>query len=100
MHKMHDNLPLTLVGIAFVTLTLATHCSSPSVHDQGETDAGPPDARPPLTPQGCTKDTECSLPPSTCDGVFLVYYTNAKCVQRQCQWEIARMNCYVPGIYP
>ena len=51
------------------------------------------------TPLGCAKDTDCPLPPidSATGPTTLVYYTDARCVQHQCQWQ-AQMR-QLPGGY-
>jgi len=97
MRKIRDNLPLALMGMAFVALAAATQCTAssgdPATNDavNNEADASQLGKDDSGTPMGCVKDTDCPLPPSKCDGPnSLVYYTDAKCVQHQCQWKSQR----------
>src|SRR5258706_4963012 len=94
MRKIRDNLPLALMGMAFVALAAATQCTSatgdPSAN--GESDAGQVGTDDSGTPLGCGQDTDCSLPRSTCEGSMLVYYTDPKCVQRKCQWQLQKQE--------
>src|SRR5258708_7813771 len=94
MRKVRENLPLALMGMAFVALAAATQCTMSSADPamsstaNSEADASQMGADDSGTPLGCAKDTDCPLPPSKCDGpTTLVYYTDARCVQHQCQWQ-------------
>jgi len=94
MRNIRDNLPLALMGMAFVALAAATQCTASSADPamnsaaNSEGDASQMGTDDSGTPLGCAKDTDCPLPPSKCDGPnTLLYYTDAKCVQHQCQWQ-------------
>lgn len=99
MLDIRDNLPLAFLGIAFVALASAIQCTSttgdPATNSEAEAGGGTgqigtDDSG---TPMGCSKDNDCPLPPSTCEGnSTLVYYTDARCVQHQCQWQSQRQQ--------
>jgi hypothetical protein len=96
MLRVRDNLPLALMGVAFVTLAAATQCTSTTGDPatNGEIEAGHLGTDDSGTPLGCSKDTDCPLPPSTCDGPgTLVYYTDSRCVEHQCHWQSQTQQC-------
>jgi hypothetical protein len=78
------NLPLALLGIAFVSLALATHCgSSPEPTSPSET-----------VSSGCAQASDCKLPPAKCaSSIELQYSTDPQCVGGQCRFTMASTNC-------
>jgi hypothetical protein len=98
IRTIRNNLPLAVLGAAFIALAFATQCSSESVGSKAADD--PMDAsQPGVDDSGapmiaCFNDIQCPLPPSTCEnGNTLVYWTRGICVDQKCQFERARQAC-------
>lgn len=88
--RIRRNLPLALLVVSFLLLGLTTQCGSPKPTDG----AG---SRP---TQGCSNDSDCQLPASTCGAPNeLDYFTEPKCMNGQCQFTMATRacNCYSGG---
>jgi len=87
--RIRKNLPLALFGVSFLLLGLTTQCGSPKPTDStGSRQAG------------CLGESECQLPESTCGAPNeLDYFTEPKCINGQCQFTMATMecNCYNGG---
>jgi hypothetical protein len=82
--------PLSLLAAGFILQMCAHNPGQNTPEDAGiATDAG--------TPEGgsCSKDGDCSLPPSRCSpsGNVLVYYTSPSCTNGTCSWKELQLPC-------
>jgi hypothetical protein len=90
--QLLENLPLALVGGAFLLLVSATQCTQ---NDAGATnDTNPPTATP------CNYRQDCPLPASRCVSANeLHYYSSPQCESGHCAWitEVTHCPCYSGG---